>query len=123
MFSEANTTPEIGTQLIEIMGINAMDLQTPSVASKYKIIAEYFGRFEDAPALARRITKSARGGEKLDRLLQYTLLRKDLDGVRSQLNELPSQDTITSEDPEVADLRSGLSDQEARIINEIQYYE
>lgn len=122
-FSEANISPQDGAELIGILGITALDLQTPDKAAKYKLIAEYFKKFSDGPALARRITRNVAPDGRLDKIMQYTLLRKDLDAVRSQLNELPSQDTIMSEDPNIGARRNDLMQQEARIVNEIQYYE
>lgn len=123
VFSDANVSPEIGAELVDILGINALDLQTPEKAAKYKIVAEYFKRFSDAPGLARRVTRNVAPDERLDKMLQYTILRKNLDVLRSELNQLPSEDTISSEDPEAKQYRENLVAREQQMINEIELYE
>lgn len=122
-FSDANISPEQGAELVDILGINAMDLQTPDKAAKYKIIAEYFKRFSDAPGLARRVTRNVAPDERLDKMMQYTILRKNLDVLRNELNKLPPQDTITSEDPEARELRENLVAREQQMVKEIELYE
>lgn len=119
-FSSANIAPEIGMEIIQALGINGLDLQNPETYNKYNEIAKYFGKFQDAPAIARMVARKSPYGEKIDKVLEYVRLRKSLDQVRSELNGLPPADTITSETDE---LRNELTSREAGIINEIKLYE
>ena len=123
IFSDANISPENGAELVDILGINALDLQTPDKAAKYKIIAEYFKRFNDSTGLARRITRNVAPDERLDKMMQYTILRKNLDMLRGELNQLPSEDTITSEDPDTQAYRANLVARERQMVSEIELYE
>lgn len=117
-FSNAGTSPENGVMLMEALGINALDLQTPEVSAKFQFVAEYFNKFSDGPALARRVGRNVSGKDKLAKILEYTQLRKGLDIVRDELKELGEDDTITNEDQ-----RNELRQREAQMIKEIQLYE
>lgn len=122
-FSQANISPEVGTEIAQAVGITALDLQTPDVYAKYSEITGYFKNFQDAPAIARMVARNAPLKEKLAKVYEYVGLRKELDIVRKSLQEMPSTDTITGDTEENRMRRSELQSKEVSLLNEIQRYE
>lgn len=119
----SNISPEVGTQLLEILGVSSLDLQTPEVFAKYEYIAKYFSKFQDAPAVARMVSRSTPTKEKLAKVYEYVSLRKELDILRESLKNIPSSDTITGDTEENNSARMELQTKESNILNEIQRYE
>lgn len=119
MFSEANISPEAGAELLIALGLDAFEIQKPEILRKYLEIARYFEKFSDGAQVARIVGKNANKVEKLDKVLEYTMLRRSLDEVRARKSELPSSDTVTGETPEAL----ALAAEEAKLIQEIRMYE
>lgn len=122
-FTQANIGPEIGTEIAQAVGVNALDLQDPATYARFSEITSYFGKFQDAPAVARMVARSAPLKEKLAKVYDYMALRKELDITRESLKKLPSTDTISGETEQARDERAGLQEREARLLSEIQRYE
>lgn len=122
-FSQANISPEVGTEIAQAIGITALDLQIPDVYAKYSEITGYFRGFQDAPAIARMVARNAPLKEKLAKVFEYVGLRKELDIVRKSLNEIPSSDTISGDTEENRMKRSELQSKEVGLLSEIQRYE
>jgi len=120
VFTESNISPEIGMEIMNALSINGLDIQDPSVYKKYRDIALYAGRFEDGPAIIRKISRGAKSGEeKISKVSEYIGLRKSLTEVRDRIGELPPVDAIINETEEHRELNA----RESQIINEIRYYE
>jgi len=120
VFTESNISPEVGMEIMTALNINGLDIQDPGVYKKYRDIALYASRFEDGPAIIRKISRSARSGEeKINRVSEYIHLRKSLAEVRDRIGELPPVDAIINETEEHRELNA----RESQIINEIRYYE
>lgn len=122
-FSHANVAPELGVELMDAIGVTALDLQTPDVYQKWGEIAKYMTKFQDAPAIARMVGRHAPLKERLAKVYEYVQLRRTLDGVRKRIGELPSTDTITGENLETRMLREELAREEMAVVNELQRYE
>ena len=122
-FTQANIGPEMGTEIANALGLNAFDLQIPDVYQKYSEITGYFGKFQDAPAVARMVARNAPLKEKLAKVHEYVGLRKALDVLRESLKNIPSSDTITGDTEENRVLRSELQAKEQSLLSEIQRYE
>lgn len=123
IFSDANVSPEVGTQLMEAVGVNALDIQTPDVYQKWSEVASYMTRFADAPAVARMVGRHTPLKERLMKVHEYVMLRQKLDGVRNRLKEIPSSDTITGDTEENRAQREQLLGEEYAVVNELQRYE
>lgn len=119
MFSEGNIGPTDGAELMQALGLDGWDIQKPDVFKKYLEIAKYLEKFSDGVNIARLVAKNSLKVEKVDKVLEYIALRKELEAVRERKAALPSPDTISGETPEAIELQS----EEARLINEIRLYE
>jgi hypothetical protein len=122
-FSQANISPELGVELMDALGVTALDLQTPDVYQKWTEVSKYMSRFSDAPAVARMVGRHSPLKERLAKIHEYVGLRQKLDTVKKQLSELPSSDTITGDTDEVRMQRNVLAQEEAMIVSELQRYE
>jgi hypothetical protein len=122
-FSQANVAPDVGAELMDALGINSLDIQTPDVYHRFTDIAKYLSRFSDAPAIARMVSHGTPTKEKLAKMYEYVGLRKQLDVIREEMKKLPSTDTITGEAPEIRTRREELQMNEYRVIEEIKRYE
>lgn len=119
MFSEGNIGAVEGTELMQALGLDALDIQKPDTLRKYLDIAKYFSGFTDGAQVARLVAKGTMKMERVDKVLEYIGLRKALDDVRGKKAALPSVDTISGETPEAMELKA----EEARLIQEIRLYE
>lgn len=115
--------PLLGAELMEIMGLDGLSIQNPENYNKYLEVAKYFSRFEDATNVARMVSRNTPLKDRLDKMLEYTRLRRSLDETRAKKAELPSADLATNDTPEMAELRTQLDTQENFILNELAYYE
>lgn len=122
-FSDANVSPEVGADIANIIGVNALDLQNPDTMQRYNDIVKYLGRFSDAPALLRMVTHGTPTKERLAKVYEYIGLRKKLDVLRDEMRKLPPTDTIKSEDPSVRMRREELQATEHNLITELMRYE
>jgi hypothetical protein len=122
-FTQANVSPEMGTEIANALGLSAFDLQIPDVYQKYSEITGYFGKFQDAPAVARMVARNAPLKEKLAKVHEYVGLRKSLDVLRESLKNIPSSDTITGDTEENRALRAELQSKESSLLSELQRYE
>lgn len=119
MFSEGNIGPLEGTELMQALNLTAWDIQKPDVLRKYLDVADYFKKFSDGAQIARLVSKNSLNVEKIDKVLEYIGLRKQLDAVRERKAQLPSTDTISGETPEALEIQA----EEGRLIQEIKLYE
>jgi hypothetical protein len=119
MFAEGNIGAVEGTELLNALGLDGWEIQKPDVWSKYLEIAKYFEKFADGANIARLVARSSPKGEKLNKVLEYMSLRKQLDAVREQRALLPNEDTVSGETPEALELQN----QENKLIQEIRLYE
>ena len=84
MFAEGNIGAIEGTELLNALGLDGWEIQKPDVWSKYLEIAKYFEKFTDGANIARLVARSSPKGEKINKVLEYMNLRKQLDAVREQ---------------------------------------
>ena len=122
-FSDSNIAPDIGVELAFASGVNALDLQTPEISSKFNEVVKYFNKFQDAAAIARMVSRGTQTKDKLSKIYEYVGLRKELDSIRESLKKLPSSDTVTGDTEKNRKLRSELQSKEIGLLNEIQRYE
>lgn len=114
---------ELGQKITQAMGLDAFKILDPAAQEKYLTVAKYLSRFEDGANIASTVTRRFPAVEKADILFEYVNLRKELDGVRQQMSELPSKDMISSETPEEQERRKQLESSESALIEQISQYE
>lgn len=122
-FSQANVGPEMGTEIVQALGLNALELQKPDVYARFSDIVSYMKNFSDAPLMIHRLSRNTLPQERLAKVHEYIGLRKALDGVRAELRDLPMSDMITGNTPEMRAKREELSTKETLLLSEISYYE
>lgn len=120
-FAQANISPEVGTELVQSLGLDAYELQKPDISTKFSEIAAYFSRFEDGPSVARIVSRGAPRVDKLSKVWEYVQLRKSLDEVRQQKADIPHFDMIKDETGE--DKVTMLVKKERKLLEEIALYE
>lgn len=121
LFSQANLSPEQGTQLMQALGIDAWDIQNPDIFARYEHIASYLSRFSDAALLARSVGRHASKGDRLAKMTEYVNLRKALEEIRKKKAELSPHDMI--KDEEDTALRAQIDAEEQSLLKEIYEYE
>lgn len=115
--------PLIGQQIMEVMGYDGLSIQTPENYRKYLDVAQFLGRFDDGVQIARIVARGTTPKERADKLFEYVSLRKQLESVRSQMKELPSENLVTSQNPDVQTKRQEFLNQESFLLSEIALYE
>lgn len=118
MFSDANISAEKGTELLQALGMDALDVQKPDMFQKFMDIAKYVGKFGDGVRIARIVSHGTEKAERLSKMWEYVSLRKSLDEVRKEKSVLETSDLITDQEK-----LKGLEAQEHNLLNEIQLYE
>lgn len=122
-FSDINIGPELGTELIQTLGLDALELQKPDVYARFSDIVAYVKGFADASLVVRRITRNTLPQDRLKKVSEYVALRKELDAIRGELKGMPTSDLVTGDTPEIRARREELATKESLLINEISYYE
>jgi hypothetical protein len=123
IFAESNISPETGTELVQALGLDAFELQKPDVLARYLEIARYLATFTDGPHVARTVARKEIKSDRLMKVWEYVSLRRSLDEVRKAKSELPKNDMISDEAPEILLKRQEIESREQSLVTELQRYE
>lgn len=115
--------PLVGQKIMQAMGFDGFSIQNPENYKRYTEVAKYLSKFEDGAQIAQIVTRATKPQDRAAKLFEYVALRKDLENIRQQLRDMPSDNLISAEDTELQDQKRSYQDQEAHLLNEISMYE
>lgn len=92
-FSEMGTTPEMGTAIMNHLGLEAYELNNHKTFGMLSDVVGYLGQYDknSVDVMVRRITAGAPKEERLDRLFEFVHTRKELDSEREGFEEMQAE--------------------------------
>lgn len=99
---------------MDTLGLNALDIQNPTILRRFQDVAGYLGKYSDALHVARIVTSKTPPKERLDKMWGYVQLRKELQRVQSEMDALS---------PEMVEERDRLAAEEQKRLATLDLYE
>jgi hypothetical protein len=125
-FSDAKTSISQGMEFMDILNLDALDLQDPTKHRRFRDIVGFLGQFDDAKARARRVAAGTAPADRLDKLWAFVNIRKQILDIDNELTDLSSKMEKEEDREQKGELRGSIQKLEVEkdsLVKEAEIFE